>query len=549
MKEFKVLVFLDKFKKIFVSLGIDYTAMRRILQVKFTLDARRTTTIMMSSNGSEDSKKKERNNIIWSLWFYILLGIIFIPFIIAGNNFLFQMSVVFGIVMFMMTLTMISDFSSILLDLKDKDIILSKPVNSKTLNAAKIIHISVYIFLITISLTGPGLIAGFIKHGFKFSFIFFIEIILMDLLVIVITALLYLVVLRFFDGEKLKDIINYFQIIFTIIVTIGYQLVGRIFKFDELFNIQFTPKLWHCILPPIWFGGTFELIINNDRSRSILIFSILSFLVPIIAIVIYIRLVPVFENNLQKLNDASESIKPNNKGLNYYISKIVCKTKNERIFFRFASSMIKNEREFKLRVYPSLGISLILPFISMIYGLRDGGLSQLRDTKIFFAIYFIAMDLPSIVMNLGCSGNYKGAWIYNVVPMNGLSDVFKGAIKACIINLVLPVYILASIASIFIFKGKIFIDLIIIFLGILLFAVICFKMLNKVLPFSKPFEDAGKSSVLITFIIILLLGVLALFHYTATTIHYGRFVYMIVLTIINLIVWKKAFNVDVNSLY
>lgn len=40
---------------------------------------------------------------------------------------------------------------------------------------------------------------------------------------IVITALIYLFILRFFNGEKVKDIINFVQIALTIVMTIGYQ--------------------------------------------------------------------------------------------------------------------------------------------------------------------------------------------------------------------------------------------------------------------------------------------------------------------------------------
>lgn len=42
--------FLDRFKGLFERLGIDYYIMRRILQVKLTLDGRRTPTTMINSS-------------------------------------------------------------------------------------------------------------------------------------------------------------------------------------------------------------------------------------------------------------------------------------------------------------------------------------------------------------------------------------------------------------------------------------------------------------------------------------------------------------------
>lgn len=61
MKEFSILKFLDKFEGIFERFGIDYPIMRRILQVKLTLDGRRTPTAMINS-----SKKKKRKRIVFS---------------------------------------------------------------------------------------------------------------------------------------------------------------------------------------------------------------------------------------------------------------------------------------------------------------------------------------------------------------------------------------------------------------------------------------------------------------------------------------------------
>ena len=132
------------------------------------------------------------------------------------------------------------------------------------------------------------------------------EIILIDLFLIVVTGLIYLLILRFFDGEKLKDIINYVQIGLTITLSAGYQLIGRIFNFVDLNNIEFINKWWTYILSPVWFAAPLELIINNNRERYIIVYSLMAFIIPIISIIIYIKLMPAFERNLQKLSSAGK---------------------------------------------------------------------------------------------------------------------------------------------------------------------------------------------------------------------------------------------------
>ena len=546
MKNFKILIFLDKFKPVFQWFGVDYQIMRRILQIKLTLDQRKVPTIMQ--NNSSKNKSEKSNSFLKSSLLYMLLGIVLIPFVFLKGNYLFQMSFLFGILMFMMMTILISDFSSVLLDLKDKEIILSRPVNGKTLSMAKTIHIIIYMFYITFSFTGPALIVSLYKQGFLFFIIFLLEIILMDLLIVVLTALLYLLILKFFDGEKLKDIINYVQILLSITLTIGYQLIGRLFDFRDIMNISFVPNRWQYFIPSIWFGGLFELIINNNHNFHIISFSILALVIPLLSIIIYVKLTPSFERNLQKLNDSSGKVKVRDKGINYYLSKVLCRTKEERTFFKFASNMIKSERTFKLKVYPSLGLSLIFPFIFLFPYFKNGEWEYLTTGKLYFNIYFIAPMIPTILMNIVYSDKYKGAWIYKMLPFSDARDIFKGTIKAFIINLLLPVFVFQSIIFIMIFKTRIALDLIIVLLNIIVFIVICFKFMKISFPFSESYEVVNQSKKFVIIPLFIAMAALAGIHYIATTISNGKYIFILLLIIVNLYAWKKSFNITVESL-
>ena len=68
---------------------------------------------------------------------------------------------------FVMT-TMISDFSSVLLDIRDSNIHYPKPIDRQTISAAKLIHIIIYLSRLTGALVGPSLIAGLIINGILF---------------------------------------------------------------------------------------------------------------------------------------------------------------------------------------------------------------------------------------------------------------------------------------------------------------------------------------------------------------------------------------------
>jgi ABC-2 type transport system permease protein len=252
---------------------------------------------------------------------------------------------------------------------------------------------------------------------------------------------------------------------------------------------------------------------------------------------------PAFERNLQKLLNHSIR-KPKNKGfILKIVSKLICSDKNERTFFHFAINMMIHERDFKLKVYPSLGFSLIFPFIFIFNKLKEDGLSGLASSKFFISIYICAMMIPTVLMMLKYSANYKGSWIYKTVPFQNAKPIFRGTIKAFIVRLFIPVFIIESILFMLLFGIRIFPDLIIVFLNILLYTVICFLSLRKALPFSEPFEAVKQNEGLTVIGLLMLIAVLGGIHFALTFLDGSLYPYMAVLLIANLFIWRKGFNI------
>jgi len=91
MYEPRSLKLLDRFQGLFSRLGIDYPVMRRILQVKLTMDARRVPTIVGKSKQSSDSSAmNERNQFVRSLWVYAIYGALCSVFMWVGDNYFFS---------------------------------------------------------------------------------------------------------------------------------------------------------------------------------------------------------------------------------------------------------------------------------------------------------------------------------------------------------------------------------------------------------------------------------------------------------------------------
>lgn len=545
MREFVSLKVLDRFQALFERLGVDYPMMRKILQIKLTIDGRRMPTIFNQSG--KRSGAGDQNIFAKSLGLYALMGLVTVPFVVMGDNYMFQMSFVFGLLMFLVMTSLISDFSTVLLDIRDRNIIASKPVNRRTVGMAKTLHILIYLFFLTGALCAAPLIAAFAKHGVLFFLLFVVEIVLTDVLIVVLTAFLYMLILKFFDGEKLKDMINNVQIMLSIAITVGYQFIGRSFDLMQL-QVVFEPRWWQAFIPPLWFGATFEWLLRGQAAPHFIVFSLLAFVTPIVSILLYMRLVPFFERSLQKLaNDSAKKSREHSRWLDV-VSRFVCSGREERTFFRFGSLMMGNEREFKLKVYPSLGFSIVFPFIFFFNVLRNQSFGEIAASKWYLNIYFCALLIPTVIMMLRYSGKHKGSWLYKTMPLPSPAPIFRGTIKAFLVRLFMPVYLLESVIFIALFGARIVPDLIVVALSVLLYAVLCFLVFRKALPFSESFEAVKQNDSLIIIPLLLLLALFAGVHLASTLVTGGVYAYMVLLAVLNVVVWRKGFAISWDDL-
>lgn len=539
MRDIRILKVLDTFQSVFRKLNIDYTVMRKILELKLTMDQRRVPTIL-----SQNTKKKEGNQFLKSLWIYVLYGLTLVPFVFLGDNYLFQISIITGIAMFILSTSMISDFSSVLLDVRDKVILNTKPVNNRTINAAKFLHIAIYLTLLTGAFIAIPAIVFLFTKGFIYFLLFLIEIILIDLLILAFTALIYMVVLRFFDGEKLKDIINYVQILLAVAVVIGYQIIIRLFDFVD-FEYVYDFSWWHVLLPPVWFGAPFELVLNQNYSSEIILLSLFALLGPIVSIFLYYVLMPSFERNLQKLMEESSTKSKKKWTLNDLIEKFICSSREERIFYRFSSIMISRERDFKLKVYPSVGMSLVFPIIFLFNNLSSQTLEELGQGRSFLTIYFSNIIVGTVVYMLQFSAKYKGAWIFQTTPIQKHAIVYSATLKAVFVKLYLPIVLVLAVLYIWVFSFRILPDLAVVVVSALLQLLISYKMFNNgKYPFTEPIETAqqGGGPAGKIFVLMLIVGVFTILHLIVTFLPFAIYGYLVVLIVLTAIFWKMIFK-------
>lgn len=317
------------------------------------------------------------------------------------------------------------------------------------------------------------------------------------------TAILYYFILKIFDGEKLKDIINYFQIVLSVVLALGYQIIPRVFDFTGV-NVNFKIKWWSYLVPPVWFGAPYSLIIEHNNGREYVLLSIMCVAIPIIIFGIYYKfIVPYFEENLQKLDSSigkKGSLEEAEGIRNKRYTSIFCRDKIENVFFRFSRNMISTERKLKLKLYPTLAFAVIFPFLMLIgsfskYKSVSQAFNEFSKGNYYFSLYLSVLMLVASIELLSQSEKYKGSWIYIVLPIDNPGKIQKGALKGFIFRYIFPVFFSVCIIFLIICGLRILPDIIVMFFSMLISIVAVQSLYKKELPFYKDFQSNGEGSI------------------------------------------------------
>lgn len=531
--EFISLKILDKFQILFAKFGIDYDIMRTILKTKLILDTRRTPVI------AEQSKKKssEKTSLIQGYFFHFIFGVFLAFFIYFIKDEMIRMIYFAGAFFFMTTLYLISDFSFVLLDTKDKNILLTKPLDSKVVSMAKVLHILVYMFRLNSFIAGPSFISIVMLNGAGAIPILLLEILLMDLLIFLITAFIYLLILRFFDGELLRNIINFIQILLTILVTVGYQIAIRMIDFTDLQNLHYSFEFSNFFNPILWFGAPFEIIFSGGKDAYLYVFTVLLIIVPLISFAIYLKLSKKMESLLLKL-DGQGKEKPYKHKIELILGKLLTRNETVKQSYHFTNAVLRSDRSLKLKIYPALSTGILLPVL-MIFNMGMRGQILEPTGYEYLYLYFNLLILPSVLELTLYSSASKGAYVYVSSGFAHLKELYRGILLTVAVRLFVPLLILNSIIYILLFRESFIFDI----FTFMLASIAALPLLGKIyfteLPFSMPIDESNQNKSMDKFFVSL--GVVActvILHLIFRKIPMGTWIYTGLLIILIPISWN-----------
>ncbi|QNL50733.1 hypothetical protein H8S90_03800 [Olivibacter sp. SDN3] len=513
--------FILLFRPIFRNLGVDVQQLKIILLTKLTMDDRRPLT------GFGGQKKASR----YSSWINLLLmgvmGCVLLIFLVLVNKPFLSHTIYFGAFMAMLCLSLISDFSVTLMDVRDNFIILPRPVDDRTFAVSRILHIGISIFKQVIGLALPGLLYMLAVSGLLAAGIFVVQVLISMVICILLVNMFYLVAMRFFSPQRFKDIVAYLQIVFSVVIFALYYTMPSILESAMVQEVDFANSYWLWLTPGAWVAALQELGAGNLSKLSVAL-SLVAGIAPIIAgWLIVRRLAPGFNRALTNLGtadvvEAKQIQKTKRFSLGAFIADKLTATPLEQAGFKLVWEVTARTREFKTKVYPSMAYVLVYFFFLFFVRNRSG--EQLSFTErwqgvlenhsYLFIFYFSLFTLLTVFQFITQSEKYKAAWIYFAAPIGQSGQLMTGVLKAAFVKFYMPFMLVFTLFGLVFIGPAILNDVLLsIAVGGVAATLICLYTVTGY-PFSQPIKKV-EGKFLINMLLISLIGLIGFGHYFA----------------------------------
>ena len=501
------------FRPLFTRLGIDYQQMCSIVITKLTVNNR----IEKNRNGKKDANNTMlKQGVIMSLTGPLLFFLALRTSSLPSALLLFH-----ALLCFTVFINFLSEYSQLLFNNNDNEILQRLPITSKTILSARIVSMLVYILFITLCLSLIPFVIVVIWQGFFTGLLFIVGIILNTIFSLLFANLFYIGILQYTPAEKFQKVMTYFQLIFVALLVFSYQFFT---KASSQITIDFinVPPLWMYFTPPAYFTAITEFILYPTYHTAIL-----GTLGIGINLLLFILTISCFSSSFNQkvaqieIQTAGQPIKANSK----FISRLAgWFTRNPLQNSGFTLTWLLTGRnpKFKQAVLP-MYVCIIIPNCMAIYHAFTQAHTQEVLFPMLIPLYILPLLAVITIPTLGLTDKGNKLWLYQAKPLQYPGQFLLGCFTAIYMKYFVPVFLAFALVFIGLAGMKVVVDLLLIFTFCTLFSLIYFGLAGLLFPFSKE-QDVPKSQVFKMFMLMAFLGVIAVVHFTLTLLPYATLV-------------------------
>lgn len=482
--------------------------------------------------------KKSNTSSRWIKQFFssAVVGLLSMFMLAFFPNFQFASFLFFIILMITLITSFLSEYSNILLDTKDNNILFHHPISSQTVFTGRLIYIIAVALFSGLSICFPSILYMLFAKGALMGLGFFFASILAIFTSVSLALFLYILLFKFLGGERLKDIINYIQIGFSVVFISCFYLSDHLFDVSDIENIIFTYEWWAAFVPPLWqvaFIDVFSPVATSVLCK--LLAAIALFFPIVIGLFSYKHLASVFKTEMVKFDIKEQRMekKKSKLALSVIYAKLFTINKLERSLFSLYNKLFSRDRSFKMMVYPAVAYSLVLPLIKILKANKEAGLSVDTSASVYLtALYYSSMLFITAVLYLSIGDYGNVSDIYKAAPLKKTGFVLSSSLKVLNYNFFLIPLFISSVFITYVWGWTHLLSVVTVFLSINIVGIFALLASEFKFPLSLPKAEMSKTSMgVMIFLVMILLGFLGLMHYYILMAPYGLIIYTSLLAI------------------
>ncbi|HJZ85877.1 MAG TPA: hypothetical protein VKN99_11940 [Polyangia bacterium] len=333
---------------------------------------------------------------------------------------------------------MLADYAAQVLLPDDADILGHRPIAPRTLFAARVSNVFFFMTVLGVSLNFPpaflGIAAG---GGLRFPLTYLPVAFLADYAAAGAVLALQALLLRWLDRERFKDVLAWVQGSVALVIFITYRFVPVLTQ--PLAGLPADAPAWMLALPPAWFAGLTEVGLGRTGPVTLAL-AALALAASAIALPLALRRIAA-QYGSEPVR-AQARARPAERAASSTLFRLgaLGLSGPARAAFDLAWKNLARERSLKMSIFPLL----TMPVAMLIVPIR-GERAHLGDPfepgtePIYFATYMGLALLALFPSYLRHSPQAEAAWLLRVAPVARPQELWRGARRALLTRLCLPV--------------------------------------------------------------------------------------------------------------
>lgn len=537
------------------AFGADPDHLEAILKVKLLNEARRPFT--MGGMGSKKSIKGFRALI--QFFVSLFMGIIYMLPLLILENLSLAMTFFYTLFGAILSFLLITDFSSVLFDNRDRYILYVRPVKDQTVFISRALFIFVYLFQLVFPMAIPAWILMIALHGTGFAVYFFLPLLLLIFIVLFTVLGIYLLLLKWAGPGRFRDWISYFQIAWTMIIIITGYFLPLVLDQEFFLNPDPAQFQWLSYLPTYWLAMTWVPLGVDAFLPGTAWLGLLS--LGAVLVIGTLALRPMTRRFVRKMNEmdteqgkrSPQTKAPSNRRFAERVADFFHRRPEARAGFQLTWIQTGRSRTFRMKVFPMFGYVPVL-FVYIIYSANKDNFAQaiqgLSTGKSYLTLLYISgLTVMQAVNYLIYSEHYKASWVYRLSPTQRPGYILAGAFTALWIKYFSLFYLLISIVLVWIWGWPILFDIGLALVNLLVYNLVVLLFANRALPFSQieQLKESG-GRVFKSLATLLVPGVLVLIHWLSFDMIWLKILFTVLSGIALWMLWDSLIRLPWSAL-